>query len=189
MMKSPSDVLKPLKFYRRGGIVKRFHCFDVLKENTVAHHTFNVVALLILCVDDELSQNLLLAAMQHDLAEQETGDIPAPFKRRVAGLRQHIQDAEEEILKENGLPNYEKRLSEKELAWLKLADSLEGALYCGDEYQRGNLPMRQIGHVFLGYVRDILATIEAPDDMDDPDYCPVKGRFQQVLYEATRRLI
>jgi 5'-deoxynucleotidase YfbR-like HD superfamily hydrolase len=189
MMKNPSDVLKPLKFYRRGGIVKRFHIFDVLKENTVAHHTFNVIALLILCVDDELSQNLILAAMQHDLAEQETGDMPAPFKRRVEGLRQHIQDAEEAILKENGLTNYEKRLSKKELAWLKLADSLEGALYCGDEYQRGNLPMRQIGHVFLGYAREILADIEAPNDIDDPDYCPVKGRFEEVLYEASRRLI
>jgi 5'-deoxynucleotidase YfbR-like HD superfamily hydrolase len=189
MMKNPADVLKPLAFYRRGGIVKRFHIFDVLKENTVAHHTFNVVALLILCVDDELSQNLLLAAMQHDLAEQETGDIPAPFKRRVEGLRQHMQDAEAEILRENGLPNYEKLLSQKELTWLKLADSLEGALYCGDEYQRGNLSLREVGYVFLGYVRDLLATIEAPDDMDDPEYCPVKGRFQQVLYEATRRLV
>jgi 5'-deoxynucleotidase YfbR-like HD superfamily hydrolase len=190
MMKSRSEILRALTFYRRGGVVKRFHLFDVLKENTVGHHTFNVLALLVTCVgEDTITKELILAALQHDLPEQETGDIPAPFKRKIPGLREQVQRAEQNIIENAGLTFYERRLSEEERTWLNLADSLEGALYCGDEYQRGNLPMRQIGQVFLGYVRDILATIEASDDMDDPDYCPVKGRFQQVLYEATRRLI
>jgi 5'-deoxynucleotidase YfbR-like HD superfamily hydrolase len=189
MTQRPTDVLRPLAFYRRGGIVKRFHCFDLIKENTVGHHTFNVVALVLLCVgEDRVSKDLLFAAMQHDLPEQETGDIPAPFKRSIPGLREQMWDAEVGIFEKNGIYAYEKRLSTEERTWLKLADSLEGALFCGEEYKRGNLPLRRVGFTFLNYVEALLDSIEAPDDIGHPDSCPVRDRFAEVYVEARRNL-
>lgn len=184
------EVLRPLIFYRRGGVVKRFHCFDLLKENTVGHHTFNVVGILIMCVGpDTISKNLMLAALQHDLTEQETGDIPAPFKRSVEGLRDNIARMERDILEASGMCDYSAQLTDDEKLWLKIADSLEGALFCGEEYQRGNLPLRRVGLTFLSYVEELLDPIKLLDEEEHPEICRIRERFIEVYYEARRKLI
>lgn len=69
-----------------------------------------------------LTVDLLLAALYHDEAERELGDMPAPAKRRFPELAEAYRRAEVQILDERGL------LFEMPLSWraiLSLADKAD----------------------------------------------------------------
>ncbi len=89
---------------------------------------------------------LLMAGMTHDMAEHRVGDLPAPAKRDMdkrldlkgaQTFRAAWNDMEQDILKEVAF-NFEESLSVDELRMLKLADAMEGALYCIRERAMGN---------------------------------------------------
>jgi 5'-deoxynucleotidase YfbR-like HD superfamily hydrolase len=146
--------MKTLEFMRRGGRVKRFHGFHLLMENPVGHHTFNVIGILICCAP-EVRRELLLAAHQHDLPECITGDLPAPFKRSVEGLRDAIEQREKELLEEHDIEVH--ALTTDEHRWLKLADSLDGAMHCLEERRLGNTTLDKIFWTFITYVQELLS--------------------------------
>lgn len=149
------DSTLQLEFIRRGGRVKRFHGFHLLMENPVGHHTFNLIGILVACVAPyPLRAELLLSAYMHDIAECITGDIPAPFKRKVDGLRDAMEAEEARLLKLYGL--HPPELTEQEQRWLKLADSLDGAYHCFEERRLGNTTLDRIFWTFMEYVDDLL---------------------------------
>ena len=130
------DIFKQLLCIRRGGEVRRFHTHRRIKEENVAEHSFGVAWILWLITEGQCSAALLMEALVHDLAEQETGDIPAPFKHRI-GFRDLICDFEENILRAYGLP-VSAPISEIEKWTLKLADSLDALASCCREAEMGN---------------------------------------------------
>lgn len=143
-----------IEFLRRGGRVKRFHGFHLLMENTVGHHTFNLMGILYVCVPDgKLASRLLVAAMLHDVPECITGDVPAPFKRNVTGLREAMQAEEDRLLGCYGITP--PTLYPEEERWLKLADSLDGAYHCLEERRLGNTTLDRIFWTFIGYVNQM----------------------------------
>lgn len=140
-----------IEFIRNGGNVKRYHTKHVIHENTVAHHSFGVAYLAYLLSDMEPSVNLLMACLSHDLSEQITGDVSSPTKRRFPELAAMIQTMETEELENHEL-NFEAFLTDEEKKILKLADCLDGMLYCIGEMELGNKSIFEVYNRYNKYI-------------------------------------
>lgn len=127
--------------FRRGNNVKRFHTTRRIQGETVGHHSANVCAIL-LRLYPNISRDLLVAALVHDLPEQVTGDIPAPAKWGDLILRDCLYDAETEFINDNDIPDPE--LTPQELSMLKIADMTDLVLSCLEEINMGNKHAREL---------------------------------------------
>jgi len=139
-----------LKAMRKGGQTKRFHTERLIGEETVAQHSFGVACLVIL-LEPAPSVALLKAALFHDIAEQDTGDVPAPVKWKhpeLKGLLHRI----EEIFHERYSWSLSTNLSVHEETVLKWADSLDLMCTAMEQRMLGN---RYMDEVFYK-VRDFL---------------------------------
>lgn len=154
-----SNYERQLAFMRNGGGVRRFHCYRTVLTDLVGHHTYNLMSLLIIAVPPEfLTKGLLLAAHQHDQPEFKTGDIPAPTKRGVPGLRDACAAAEGAAIAEACLPDYGASLTHDEHNMLKLADSLDGMFFCIEERRAGSRVLDNVFETYRGYVSTLLTT-------------------------------
>jgi len=124
-----------IQFAYEGGRVVRFHQHIGHQLDTDARHSHGCAMMVYFLTAGAPSVTLLMAALTHDLAEQVTGDIPYPTKRRLPGLKAAVDTLEDEIL-----AAYELRfeLLPRERRTLTLADSLDGMLYCASEAALGN---------------------------------------------------
>jgi 5'-deoxynucleotidase YfbR-like HD superfamily hydrolase len=157
-----------LDFIVFGSETKRFHTMPTLREQRVDSHSHGVAMLCMLLAESEPSANLLLAALTHDLAEHKFGDLPAPAKRTMPDtvdvlgrrtFRQAWGDMETTALNEVGL-RWDQMLSDKERRWLKLADAMEGCLYCIRERMMGNKYINVCYDNFRSYIQEQLVTDE-----------------------------
>lgn len=135
-----------------GGRTKRFHTVSTIKENTVAEHTYGVIVLVLALTGGMASKNLILAALAHDMAECELGDVPAPAKRKL-GIYDAFNELEEDVLRTNG---WATTLTDEEAKILKIADSLDGFLFCVKEYRMGNHDIKPVLGRFASYIREAL---------------------------------
>ncbi len=137
-----------LDLIRFGGSVKRYHTATTIGAQSVAEHSFRVACICYL-LDPECSKQQLLHALVHDLAEQVTGDIPAPAKRllRTEELGRLEAKVTNSLLSTKLLPYQEKIL--------KYADYLEGMLYCVEQRALGNRTMEQVFSNYQDYLVDI----------------------------------
>jgi 5'-deoxynucleotidase YfbR-like HD superfamily hydrolase len=157
--------MEQLDFIRNGGETRRFHTIPVLRHQTVAEHSFHVTMLLWTMYGQEepgITIGLLMAGMTHDLAEHRVGDLPAPAKRKmedylelkgVETFRSAWGRMEQDILREQEL-DWEHALTADELRKLKLADAMEGALYCIRERAMGNTLIVPCFLNFRTYISD-----------------------------------
>lgn len=142
-MTNPNKQLENLsnvESLRRSGRVRRFHNQpNIIGQQTVAEHTFGVLNLLLQLHPDP-SLNLIKAALVHDGAEGETGDIPAPVKWAYRSLGREIDAIEEEVMMRHGwiFP-----VSVEESTWLKACDMLEGLQFARDQRILGNTGAEQ----------------------------------------------
>jgi 5'-deoxynucleotidase YfbR-like HD superfamily hydrolase len=133
----------------QGGNVRRYHAKAIVKEQTVGAHSHRVAMWVVLLTNGTPSVTLLMAALTHDLAEFQTGDMPAPTKRKM-NIQEQFAAMEAAILAPEGL-DYEARLSDDEARTLKLADAYDGLVYCAEEMRRGNNEMRDTYDTFRSY--------------------------------------
>jgi len=119
---------------RLGGGVRRFHTRPTIDHQTVAAHSWGVAALLFEICDP--SVNLLRAAIYHDVAEYDTGDIPATAKWMSKSLKATLDELELQI--ERGLGIEAANLSREERWLLKFADMLELVWYSVEQRKMGN---------------------------------------------------
>lgn len=150
-----------LEFMRKGGRVQRFHTASLLTPDPVGHHTFNLIGILMCAVPGGPSLNLLKAAYVHDLPEGTTGDMPAPFKRSIPGLREKVEDIEQGILEGHDLR--QNGLNAEEGLYLKLADSMDGMFRCLEELRMGNSTLTIPFSNFHDYVNELLKEAPARD--------------------------
>ena len=116
------------------GKVKRWHCASIHQPQDVGNHTFGVMAVLLYITEGEVSKELLLAALMHDMAEGQTGDTPHPFKKQYPDEFNFLEDAAMESVFE-----YEQQLiTIEEANLLKVADLLEMGIYASYEHAMGN---------------------------------------------------
>lgn len=123
--------------FRSGARVKRFHTLDLIVPETVGHHSCNV-ALLISIIADEVSGELLRAALTHDLAEQYTGDVPATAKWQSPRLAKALKRLEQVHLP------YHEELTPYETRVLKQADMLDLCFKALEEVRMGNAPLEAV---------------------------------------------
>ena len=142
---------KTLDFIMDGAAVSRYHTVDLLKAETVGHHSHGV-AMLCLLIDPNASRDLLVAALLHDLPEQGVGDIPSPVKRKLQ-MKEELERLEAELLAEVGLEHPE--LTEEEHVVLKLADVFHGALKCAREVNMGNSSIRVVFDRYVEYAGEL----------------------------------
>lgn len=126
---------KQLDYIQRGGRVSRMHMMPTIHAQNVAAHSFGVAWWCWLLTDGKPSANLLMAALDHDLPEGATGDMPAPTKHRL-GLHDALSEWEQELSMSAGVPVFE--LTEVEAHVLKLADNFELLQHCIRERKLGN---------------------------------------------------
>ena len=152
--------METLEFIIFGGESKRFHTVPVIKEQRIDSHSFHVAMLCSLMAGNAVSAPLLMAALTHDLAEHRVGDLPAPVKRALpdyphASFRDVWGAMEDELLLEHN-QHWGVVLDEQEMRWLKLADAMEGALYCIRERMMGNRFIDTCYDNFRRYIGDLL---------------------------------
>lgn len=149
--------------WRAGNAVKRFHTVRRLGVETVGHHSANVCGVL-LSLDPNVSRDLLVAALMHDLPEQHTGDVPAPAKWAQKTLAGELVWAEDYWWAEHSeMQHLVLSLSEWEHGMLKLADMTDLVLSCVEEKRMGNqyaIPLLNRG---VNYIRNLDVNKEYKD--------------------------
>ena len=143
-----------LAFYQAGSEVVRYHTIHTLQRETVGHHSHGV-AMLCAIIDPDCSANLLKAALLHDLAEHETGDLPSPAKRAY-GIGAQVSELEDKLLIEANLEI--PYLFKHEERTLKLADIAQGALFCVREIGLGNSKLRVVFDRYMSYAEALNPT-------------------------------
>lgn len=136
-----------------GGETARFHTCTLLRQDTVAQHSYGV-ACVIMHLYPQAQVHLLRAALKHDMAEAFTGDIPSPAKRGL-GIREALHAYEESYLTAVGIPAEE--LSQWEEWLLKMADTIDGLRICVRERSMGNRLIEVAYSNFARYAEEMLA--------------------------------
>lgn len=145
------NVLEQLKFIYRGGHLKRFHGRDTVREQNIAAHSFGVAWLVALqYVEHGVGPRVqvIMAALAHDLAEHISGDLPGNTKERIPELKLLMDKLEAEELAAAGI---EFRLTPDEAHILKLADVMEGLMFCVREKQSGSKACDKVYETYWGF--------------------------------------
>lgn len=149
-------------FIYEGGSVLRYHIVDTIKSQDVAAHSFGVAWWCEILTVKTASKALIMAALSHDLAEQFTGDIPSPAKRAM-DISSRVAEYEQNHLKEASVYSYMEDLQSGEEFILKLADLLDGMMYCLRERKLGNSNVRIVYARFNSYIHETLEKFEASE--------------------------
>jgi len=139
-----------MKGVRAGGNVKRWHTVPTIQNQTVGHHSWGV-AIICHVLWPNCSRDLLVAALQHDLAEHIVGDAPFPAKRTFIKLGQALAEAERIVSVDLGLDcEYGLNISDSEK--LHIADMMEVLWFALEEISMGNTEFRMIFKRGLKYL-------------------------------------
>lgn len=147
-------MLKYILVARSAGNVKRYHTHELLKEEKVGQHTFNMLNILMIVTDRNLTKNLMMAVITHDMGEYATGDVPSPVKKSAPGLREALNTLEDNAMREAHV-GFFPNLTDWEYKLLKFADNLDGLLKSCDELRLGNKTVRWIGDNYLAYLKSM----------------------------------
>lgn len=143
-----------LKLVERGGAVVRYHTVLVLKQETVAHHSHNVAWMIKLLSPEMPRAEVLLAGLQHDLAEYVTGDMPGPTKINLK-ISHQFDAYEKQVISDHLETDYVSKLDKAELRLLAVADALAGLLYCVQERAMGNRFIEECYTNYVSYVKEL----------------------------------
>lgn len=174
--------MEQLEFMINGGETRRFHTWPILREDRVDSHSWRVALLYSMMAGHDgtpetggISVSGLMTALAHDMPEHKVGDLPAPAKRNMPDLadgrtfRAAWGEMEEEMLDAQGW-NWAPMCSEHDKRWLKLADAMDGALYCIRERMMGNRLVVVPFANFRSYIREVSAP---------RDEVPVNGELME----------
>jgi len=143
---------KQLDFILKGGLTKRYHTWDTTRQQNVAEHSFFVAWLLMLMYGiDEVSEYVLVHALAHDISEGAVGDVASPVKRAMPELKKLLDKAEDAAFKESGLP-FDEKATDEERRQLKMADNMEGLMFCRVELNKGNQQMQEVYDNYHSYI-------------------------------------
>lgn len=158
-----------LQFISEGGRVVRYHSRPGIKPDTDAHHSHGVAMLCAILSGEsdtghtKASPTLLMAALSHDLAEQTASDVSTPTKN-LLDIRDQLHDLEAGVLRQYDL-DYERWLTAEEEIILKLADTLDGAMYSLSEIALGNRNMLLVWRRWCEYIETISTKVDIDHDV------------------------
>lgn len=162
-----------IQLAREAGDITRFHTARMIHDETVGHHTFNLINLLLILTEGAASRELILAALCHDLGEIATGDIPANVKSKMTPrILDSLYSMEEQVVSDiHPCLSYELTAMEDKL--LNLADKLDGLLKCVDEINLGNRHIIKIGSRYCNYLNKML---------QDPIYTNYRETVEDTIH-------
>jgi 5'-deoxynucleotidase YfbR-like HD superfamily hydrolase len=121
-----------IKSILNSGDVLRFHALPRIEKQTLSQHQWGV-AIICKYLKDNIKADELMLALTHDATELITGDIPATFKWSFPEIKNILNDVENQI---TFIPTYD---CDKDFKYvLKIADMIEGMIYCYNQYYVGN---------------------------------------------------
>ena len=123
------ELNKLLETLDSGGIM-RFHACPKIRKQRLSDHMWKV-ALISQFLLPTISKDALIHALTHDSTELVTGDIPATLKWEFPEIKDVLKGIES---KYSSAPE---SISELEKVVIKLADYLDGILFCCDSYADG----------------------------------------------------
>lgn len=127
-------LVEKLMFVYGAGQTRRWHAMQhVIRTETVAAHTWNVVMWIII-LHPNPSMGLLRAALVHDIAEFVTGDMPRWIKEK-AGVREMMHTLEDEVLAGQGLAV---DITVEDQQWLDAVDLFDAWLFLRQNLLAGN---------------------------------------------------
>jgi len=121
--------------------IKRYHTAIIVGEQNVGEHTYGVCQLIRHFTGGNWSKQLMSAALDHDVVEYYTGDVPHPTKKMFVEMRSCLYDIEKDLKAEL---NMDYGLSEEEQVILRCADLIEAAQFGLYQLKLGNQYGRQI---------------------------------------------
>lgn len=139
-----------LRLMRQAARVERMHTQPLARQQTVGEHTFNVIALIDM-VAPEMTINLWRAALYHDIPEAITGDMPGNIKWKYEGLAKSLEQVEENIISAYRLGI---NLAQKEENVLKFCDTMELAIFCIEEAERGDRNAIRVAYNCIRFLED-----------------------------------
>lgn len=130
--------------------MERSHGITHVGSYSNAAHQWGV-AMLMHALWPEDFPRLAIYCLSHDVPEAWVGDIPAPTKRNVPGLKETLDVYESRINRDLGLPA-ESELEGEDMEKLKACDRLELYLWAKEQVMLGNRfvegVVRELDHVF-----------------------------------------
>lgn len=166
-------------FLRAGGYTRRYHGWRTIKDDLVGSHSYNVANLVMLLRPD-CRKELLMVAIRHDSAEWIAGDSPSDVKRQVPELKVALDAYEDKVFADIGLTLPD--LTDDEYKVLKIADNLDGLMFCVQEREMGNLLIVPVFNTYNRYLRAQLAPLSFRDD------APPEHKIYNDLSERWNRL-
>jgi 5'-deoxynucleotidase YfbR-like HD superfamily hydrolase len=149
--------LKTLMYLREAFLIRRYHTVNYSAiQDTVGHHTANVIGLLYFLYDDVPPLGVVSNALYHDCLELLTGDIPATAKWSDAQFNEALTKLEEKLAKKLGIPIF--KMSEQETNLVRYADIMDVCLKSIDEVMVGNQMYFPILANGVNYAGSILRT-------------------------------
>lgn len=140
--------------FAKSGYVDRWHTERGMDAQTVADHTWGVMAILWLMYDGGPSPRLINLALFHDMGEHVTGDIPAPTKWANPQLKKIVDDIETSFLIgtiDSPVASY---VDKEERIALKVADTLECMAQCYYQRRTGNLDADQVLYRLIVFLEE-----------------------------------
>lgn len=152
-----------LQLTRKSNNVRRYHTETLIKEETVGQHCANVAATIIYLYKESStglpSAPLLMSALQHDVSEVYTGDVPAPAKWGNPLLDAQLRLEDKAFRRANDvLPFF---LTQLEYQVFKFADIFDVLCKCDEENSLGNDTLHEMRQ------RAVDAAIVAAKDIPD----------------------
>lgn len=143
-----------LQTLESGGVI-RFHACTKMRKQSLSDHQWKV-ALIAEYLLSTLSKAGLMHALTHDRLELVTGDIPATLKWEHPEIKEFLNRIE--ACYENSY-----QLSPLEKIAIKMADILEGMLFCKESYEDGCKDARNIFSRWINYLFEYRANPNTKD--------------------------
>jgi 5'-deoxynucleotidase YfbR-like HD superfamily hydrolase len=138
-----------IEFFLDGAETERYHTIRTLQRETVGHHSHGVAMFVVLMGGGE---EVLRAALYHDLAEHILGDIPSPAKKKY-GIGEQVNELEDQLLKSVG---FGIALGDRSKRILKFADIFQGMSFCTREVKMGNTKLASVFYRYKTYAEELM---------------------------------
>ena len=168
----------------RAGLVTRYHTMHHIHDQNVAAHSWGAAMMALYCWPDR--PQIVQACLLHDIAEQFTGDMPAPTKWAAPEINEALERLEAEVEHRIGVDMPD--LSPPDLNRFKVCDYAELSHWCLNERRLGNLGTKFMFHGVLEMAGQKIQAIKGADRHGGDDVAFLFGNWMHLEWTRTEQL-